>query len=202
MPFLLSTNTNGREAYSETEAGRFGQKPTRSFSSAPRRLASICQDVTWSMGLRKLCPGEKTFGTIFGIARLLAMLAFTFEEFGPERSRDKVRWDTNKSLSQAIRDHFTARPNLDPKLVLGTALTASNIDRVAPIGIVWTNNLVDHLNIIYSGRNVCISHHVTFLKRMGGGESPEWVLICDLRSRLILLLYPKHLRTEYLQTTL
>jgi len=111
-------------------------------------------------------------GTMLCTARLLTMV--NVGETGQQRStQDQMEWSDTESLPQAIRSHFTACPDLDPKVALGPELTAQNIDHIATIGVEWTDNLVDHLRLVELGRKVCIFHHVTFLKRMR--ESPRSV---------------------------
>lgn len=71
------------------------------------------------------------------------------------------------SLANAIHSHFdTAPEHLDDNVILGQDFTARNIDRVSGIGIIWTDNLADHLRLVERDKKVCMFQHVPFLKRM------------------------------------
>jgi hypothetical protein len=77
-----------------------------------------------------------------------------------------IPW-SDGSLHNAVHDYFNTPPDSDTEnVVLGSETTAPNIDRVAKIEIVWTNNLVDHLRLVEKDKKVYVFHHVSFLKHM------------------------------------
>jgi hypothetical protein len=97
--------------------------------------------------------------------RLLAMvdIADLPEEF---TGRGRLPW-AQGSLQNAMHQYFEVdlAPVLDDDdIVLEKIFTAYNITGIAGIGIVWTNNIMDHLRLLENNRNVCIFHQVTFLK--------------------------------------
>jgi hypothetical protein len=76
---------------------------------------------------------------------------------------------TKDSLRETIHDHFndttTATTNSNHD-VFSTDLTCRNIERIAGIEIVPTDNLMDHLRLVDKDKKLCLFRHVTFLKRM------------------------------------
>lgn len=69
-----------------------------------------------------------------------------------------------------IKDHiascFPEKPVLGHEGVkLGTIFNAPNIERIAGIEIVWTDNLADHLRLTSNDKQVAVFHHASFLLR-------------------------------------
>jgi hypothetical protein len=77
-----------------------------------------------------------------------------------------IRWDFC-TLQNSVHHHFSQCVDNDTEsATFGTDFTARNISRVAKIGIIWTDNLVDHLRLMESDRKLCVFHHASFLKHM------------------------------------
>jgi hypothetical protein len=71
------------------------------------------------------------------------------------------------TLFEAMHAHFDDCLNLDTEpVILEPDLTARNIDRVAKISIIWTDNLVDHLRLVERDKKLCVFHHASFFKYM------------------------------------
>lgn len=69
------------------------------------------------------------------------------------------------SLKDFVHDHFNVPVMLDHDVKLEKMFNARNLGRTAGIQIVWTDNLADHLRVIYEGeKTVAIFHHASFLK--------------------------------------
>lgn len=104
-------------------------------------------------------------GSIKLAARLLAMVnigSLPSEVSG----RLFLPWNEG-SLRNSVHSHFDVPQEVDPKnVVIGTDLTARNIDHISEIEIVSTDNLVDHLRLVERDKKLCIFHHVSFLKWM------------------------------------
>jgi hypothetical protein len=97
--------------------------------------------------------------------RIVAMISAETlpNEVSGQRS---ILWNC-KTLEEAVYDHFKEGVDVDTEsATLGTDFTARNINRVAKIGIIWTDNLVDHLRLMESDRKLCVFHHASFLKHM------------------------------------
>jgi hypothetical protein len=77
-----------------------------------------------------------------------------------------IPW-SDETLCDAVHAHFEDDLDSDfENCILGSDLTARNIDRVARISIVWTDNLVDHLRLVERDKKLCVFHHVSFLRHM------------------------------------
>jgi hypothetical protein len=123
----------------------------------------ICQRLTPGRSLE--AEDRMLSGTINLATRLLAMV-----NAGPLpneiSSHQPITWDDG-SFGKAVHTHFDAYIDSDSEdVILGTDLTARNIDHDANIEIIWTDNLVDHLRLADDDRKLCIFHHASFLKRM------------------------------------
>jgi hypothetical protein len=109
--------------------------------------------------------GNLMDGSIKIATRLFAMInvgALPYEISG----QLSIPW-SDGSLENAVHDYFNDPPDGDMEnIIFGSELTARNIDRVAKIGIVWTDNLADHLRLVERDKKVCVFHHASFLKHM------------------------------------
>lgn len=74
-----------------------------------------------------------------------------------------IEWDGG-SLRDCLCDHFQARVNSYEKVKLDTTFNARNLERIAGIQILWTDNLAEHLRLVDEDRKVCIFHQISFLK--------------------------------------
>lgn len=66
-------------------------------------------------------------------------------------------------LSDSLTMHFTRDNVLKVSVDLDKTFTARNIERIAGIRIVWTNNLLDHLRMRDDDTSVALFHHASFL---------------------------------------
>lgn len=77
-----------------------------------------------------------------------------------------LAWEQGK-LSQGLSKQFSPHLNTPLERVrLGRVFTARNLERIAGIKIVWTNNLLDHLRLFDSEDGeilVNVFHHASFL---------------------------------------
>jgi hypothetical protein len=111
-------------------------------------------------------------GSIRLAARLLLMMNIGLSP-SEISGRKAIPWPKG-SLQEAVHGHFNALPaaaavtNND---VVGMDLTCRNIERIAGIEIVPTNNLIDHLRLVDKDKKLCVFHHVTFLRRM---QAVKW----------------------------
>jgi hypothetical protein len=108
---------------------------------------------------------QMLIGSVTLATRILAMINVgpLANEISGQRP---VPWN-DESFFDAVHSHFNeATDVVTETTTLGPDLTARNIDRVAKIGIVWTDNLVDHLRLVERDKKLCVFHHVSFLKHM------------------------------------
>lgn len=126
-------------------------------------------------------------GSVRLAARLLLMV-----NIGPLPSevtaKLTVAWKQG-SLQQSIHDHFGDSPAAvaDPKYnIIAVDLTCRNIERVAGIEIVPTDNLVDHLRLVDRDKKLCVFHHVAFLKQMQTVKwfVAPWMYLCRIAEYL------------------
>jgi hypothetical protein len=97
-------------------------------------------------------------------ARLLFMLDFATNPPNAISATMKVIW-THNTVKSSIEQHFSHEPERHESCVyLDQGFTGYNIEQIAGIKIVWTDNLADHLRLVESDTKVAIFHHVTFLE--------------------------------------
>ena len=68
------------------------------------------------------------------------------------------------SISDVLTKNFDENPLLDTPVKLGKVFNAMNIERIAGIRIIWTDNLADHLRMRDDDTGVCIFHYASFLR--------------------------------------
>ncbi|KAI0438078.1 hypothetical protein F4803DRAFT_570068 [Xylaria telfairii] len=91
----------------------------------------------------------------------------------------EIQW-RHDSLRDFLAKTFHVRPTLAlEKIKLETTFTARNLNRIAGLEIIWTDNLVDHLKLADDDRKVYVFHHASFL------EAQRW------RAYFRQLSYPK-----------
>ncbi|PWY90018.1 hypothetical protein BO70DRAFT_393206 [Aspergillus heteromorphus CBS 117.55] len=120
-----------------------------------------------SAPLVNLCEGggskSKQDVSINLAARLLLMCDFGRLPFSFS-GRLHLSW-TEGSLADCVRQHFSAPPVLvNTPIKLERMFMSWNIEQVAGMDIVWTDNVVDHLRMMGGDRKVAVFHHVTFLQ--------------------------------------
>jgi hypothetical protein len=104
-------------------------------------------------------------GTIELATRLLVMVNAGRLRFEVTPQRPMLWGD--ESLFNAVHTQFNDCDNFHTEdTVLGSELTARYIDRIAKIKIRWTENLVDHLRLVDEDKQLCVFHHVSFLRQM------------------------------------
>ncbi|PVH96274.1 hypothetical protein DM02DRAFT_569914 [Periconia macrospinosa] len=93
-------------------------------------------------------------------------------------------WDSEQTdLKTLLATYFKGSSTDSEKIKFETEMTAFNITRYTGLKIRWTDNLADHLRLIENDKELCIFHHITFLKRQI--DSP---------------IFPAYLAKETLQT--
>jgi hypothetical protein len=109
---------------------------------------------------------RKLEGSVKISARILAMVNVGTLQFNASKQR-QVEWESGQSLCEAIKNHFHACTSSFPKdIVFSPQFTACGHIREARIGILWTDNLADHLRLVNHDSKICVFHHVSFLTRM------------------------------------
>ncbi|KAI1848604.1 hypothetical protein JX265_011542 [Neoarthrinium moseri] len=79
--------------------------------------------------------------------------------------RAEVRWKAGLSLRGFLAIYFGQIPVLGhEKVKLERNFIGKNLERIAGIRIVWTDNLADHLRLIDDDTKVQVFHHASFLE--------------------------------------
>lgn len=118
------------------------------------------------------------------VSSLLLMVNCGTFSFGFS-GRTELRW-VQGSLRQHVAHFFAEPPVLcHERVKLEKSFTGPNLSRIAGLGIVWTDNLIDHLRMSDDDSKVHIFHHAAFLE-------------CQRQSQKSLL--PAGVATEALQT--
>lgn len=77
--------------------------------------------------------------------------------------KTEISW-TDGSIRDCLETHFSEAPVLSHNNVkLQKNFTARNLCRIAGMGIIWTDNLIDHLRLTEDDTKVHIFHHASFL---------------------------------------
>jgi hypothetical protein len=104
-------------------------------------------------------------GSINLVARLLFMV-----DIGPISqdhipSLTYVHWTDDKThIGTALENHFQKSKEDAGKIKFDSKFSAYNLERLAGIKVLWTNNIADHLRLVEDDSKLCIFHHTTFLK--------------------------------------
>lgn len=118
------------------------------------------------------------------VSSLLVMIHCGTVKFGFS-GRTKLQW-VHGSLRQHVEHYFAEPPVLGhERIKLEKNFTGPNLERIAGLEIVWTDNLIDHLRLSDDDTRVHIFHHAAFLE-------------CQLHSQKSLL--PVGVAAETLQT--
>lgn len=75
-------------------------------------------------------------------------------------------WETG-SLKDLVQDRFAGLAILPRRVVrvkLDRLFTARNLERIAGLQIIWTDNISDHLRLMVDDTRIAIYHHVSFLE--------------------------------------
>ena len=72
-------------------------------------------------------------------------------------------WATGNILD-VLTKNFDEKALLDTPVKLGKIFNALNIEHIAGIRIIWTDNLADHLRMRDDDTGVCIFHYASFLR--------------------------------------
>lgn len=76
----------------------------------------------------------------------------------------ELRWE-HGSLQSFVTSHFGSPQALQGERVkFEKIFIARNLGQIAQIGIVWTNNLADHLCMLEDDTKVAVFHHASFLE--------------------------------------
>ncbi|KAH9208058.1 hypothetical protein DL95DRAFT_428842 [Leptodontidium sp. 2 PMI_412] len=124
--------------------------------------------------------------------RLLLMVNVGRSRHGVQLTRT-LEWREG-SLQDFTRKHFKPEIILPQERVkLERIFTARNLERIAGIQIIWTDNLADHLQMQDDDTRVAIFHHASFLWHQKNNPQPlfEPKFINETR-RTLALLFPQH----------
>ncbi|KAI3320665.1 hypothetical protein HD806DRAFT_547200 [Xylariaceae sp. AK1471] len=103
----------------------------------------------------------------------------------------EIQWKNN-SLGEFLAEYFSEKSILaHEKVKLEKTFTARNFSRIAGLGIIWTDNLVDHLRLTDDDTKVHVFHHASFLEHQR--QSSQSLLPTNLASETIqtfALLFP------------
>lgn len=100
-----------------------------------------------------------------------------------------LRWNGEQSdIGSLLVSHFQKSSALPGRNKFEESFTAFNLQRLAGLEILWTDNLVDHLRLIENDTKLYIFHHVAFLRRQELGLSvlPDGLTSETLRTLAIL----------------
>lgn len=104
-------------------------------------------------------------GSVNLVVRLLFMV-----DIGPISqnhipSLTYVQWtDDNSDVGTVLEEHFKKSEEDAGKIKFDSKFSAYNLERLAGIKILWTNNLADHLRLMEDDSKLCIFHQTTFLR--------------------------------------
>ncbi|KAI1741115.1 hypothetical protein F4680DRAFT_417266 [Xylaria scruposa] len=101
----------------------------------------------------------------------------------------EIQW-RHDSLRKFLATTFDARPILAlDKVKLEKTFIARNINRIAGLEIIWTDNLVDHLRLAEEDTKVYVFHHASFLEaqRWGSQSLLPAALVSETLHTLALL---------------
>jgi hypothetical protein len=95
-------------------------------------------------------------------ARLMSMMSIGSLRYGFS-GRPELEWNSG-SLKDFIHGYYNSLISCGQKTKLEKIFTAKNLNKVAGIDIIWTDNLVDHLKMMHDDKEVAIFSHALFLK--------------------------------------
>ncbi|KAI9150681.1 hypothetical protein HJFPF1_10457 [Paramyrothecium foliicola] len=124
-------------------------------------------------------------------ATLLLMTSFCSYAYGFS-GRSQLNWDGNLPLKDFMAASFEpGHAFSDTGVKLEKIFTATNLQRIAGLDIVWTDNLVDHLRLTDDDSRVHVFHHASFLETQK--QSNDSLLPTGLAEetlRTLALLFP------------
>jgi len=128
----------------------------------PRR--DIRNSMRWKVSRHHVNVDEMLDNSIDLAASLLLMTNFGCYPYGFS-GRRQLCWKGENSLRHFVRDHFAYRSELACEGVkFEKVFTARNLERIAGLTTVWTDNLIDHLRLTDGDQRVHIFHHASFLE--------------------------------------
>jgi hypothetical protein len=96
-------------------------------------------------------------------ARLMCMITIGTFQYGFS-GRPELEW-TLGSLKGFIHGYFNGAIGVGhEKVKFEKIFNAKNLNRIAGIDIVWTDNLADHLRMMHDDTQVAVFSHASFLK--------------------------------------
>jgi hypothetical protein len=100
---------------------------------------------------------------IFFAVRILTMIDVGELRKGLRLGQVPRTWD-NGSLREFVKSTFPMDRELPDEIKLEKLFNARNLERVASIQVIWTNNLADHLQLQDDDQSVKLFSHVSFLE--------------------------------------
>ncbi|KAK3311832.1 hypothetical protein B0H66DRAFT_603705 [Apodospora peruviana] len=143
-------------------------------------------------GKNPTMPDGKQDGRAIDLAaRLLLMIEFGFLEHVAPLVGRPIEW-SHGTIQSHIARCFPNAPVLGHEGVkLGSIFNAMNLEKIAGVEIVWTDNLVDHLHLLNNDKQVAVFNHASFLLRQQSDESLYPRAFLDETVQTIKLLFPK-----------
>lgn len=117
------------------------------------------------------------------VGRLLLMVELGSFDHAPALISPPTGCQWNEgTIKEHISHCFPASPVLGHDGVkLGSIFNAPNLETIAGIEILWTDNLADHLRLTNNDKQVAVFHHASFLLRQQrwvlGGRLGGWGLV-------------------------
>jgi hypothetical protein len=107
-------------------------------------------------------------------ARVVTMMRISQFKYRRAKSEARCRAWNDGTLQEAIEQHFEAPRSLDiTRIRLEKNFTTLNLHRMAGFRIQWTDNLADHLRLVYGDTMVNISPHISFLEYARQRQAPK-----------------------------
>jgi hypothetical protein len=104
-------------------------------------------------------------GSVNLVVRLLFMIDIGHIAGNHIPSHPYVQWTDDKlNIGTVLEAHFQKSKEDAGKIKFDSKFSAYNLERLAGIKIVWTNNIADHLRLVEDDSKLCVFHHTTFLK--------------------------------------
>jgi hypothetical protein len=120
-----------------------------------------------SIHLRPSSYPEKNRDIIIDeIARMYTMITVRSTSRGVSGD-DSVPWEEDISLQECLLDHFSTRQTQEPYrylVNLKRGFTAKDLERLAEVKVIWTDNLEDHLKLIHNINALSVFKFPSFLR--------------------------------------
>jgi len=109
---------------------------------------------------------EIFYRTIDLAVRLWLMIDIGKLQHGFVPGQKPLLWEDG-TLKDLLQDRFASLETVPPRVVrvkLDRMFTARNLEHIAGLQIIWTDNISDHLRLMVDDTRIAIYHHVSFLE--------------------------------------